>query len=58
MSNDKQRGRADAAQGKYSPPSRLFPLPSGDKAAEKARLEYREGHGDKKREIEQAKKKH
>ena len=55
MSADYQKGRADAAKGKYDPPSSIL---GGlcDSKSEAERLqqrvqEYREGYYDKKREM-------
>ena len=57
MTSSKQKGRADAAQGKYAPPlGPLFSAPETDKEALHRREEYREGHYEKRCEMEREKK--
>lgn len=55
MSNDKQRGRADAAKGAYRPPSEpFFGLFSSTREVKKTaerKAHYDEGYHDKKREM-------
>jgi hypothetical protein len=62
MASDYQKGRADASKGKFDPPSEpLGGLLSTKKEIERTseRKEvYREGYYDKKREMDQEKKKH
>lgn len=55
MSNDKQKGRADAAQGKYNPPSSplggIFDTRKESSRLSERREQYREGYHDKKNEM-------
>ena len=59
MSNDKQRGRADAAKGTYNPPSEplggLFSSTRDSQRTAGRREQYREGYYDKKREMDKRK---
>ncbi len=59
MSADYQRGRADAAKGKYDPPSEpLAGLLSSKREIERTeqrKQEYREGYYDKRREMGKSK---
>lgn len=55
MSSDKQKGRADAAKGKYDPPSApfagLFSSKSETNHMSQRAQNYREGYYDKKNEM-------
>ena len=59
MSSDKQRGRADAAKGKYDPPSEplggLFSSKRDIERTAQRKEEHREGYYDKKRGMERKK---
>ena len=52
MAADYQKGRADAARGKYDPPKHAFfeSEQEGEKMAQRIQ-EYREGYYDKRREM-------
>jgi hypothetical protein len=52
MSADYQKGRADAARGKYDPPKPgFFPSSSERERYRQREQEYREGYYDKRREM-------
>lgn len=59
MSADYQKGRADAAKGKYDPPSEplggLLSTKREKERAEQRKQEYREGYYDKLREMGKSK---
>jgi hypothetical protein len=55
MSADYQRGRADAAEGKYNPPKHvILGSKSTEEKIEQRIQEYREGYNDKRREMGKA----
>ncbi len=52
MGSDYQKGRADAAKGKYDPPTHGFFESKTDYERKEQRIqEYREGYYDKRREM-------
>jgi hypothetical protein len=52
MSADYQKGRADAAKGKFDPPKPgFFDSKSESQKMEQRKQEYREGYYDKRREM-------
>ena len=52
MSADYQKGRADAAKGKYDPPSdSFFNSKKDSERAQQRKQEYCEGYNDKRREM-------
>lgn len=52
MSADYQKGRADAAKGKYEPPKHSIMDSRAQKERTEQRIqEYREGYNDKRREM-------
>ena len=52
MSADYQKGRADAAKGKFDPPTHSFIESKNEAASKEQRIqEYREGYYDKRREM-------
>lgn len=59
MSSDKQKGRADAAKGKYDPPSSplggIFDSKKESERMPERREQYREGYYDKKNEMNKKK---
>ena len=57
MTNDEQKGRADAARGKYAPPCDLSSAANRSDAARRNE-EYRQGHFVKRCEMEQERRTH
>jgi hypothetical protein len=59
MRSDKQKGRMDAALGIYAPPfGPWFATTENNGSAARRREEYRAGHYEKRREMEQERERH